>query len=154
MESRDPRLRQIWNQREIPVILRRTGNGERLRLRLPGELSSTIDDRRWLRNARRMLPHWKRQGSYWEIPKKWFNDFVERCLKRFGHVHIIQPFRETEVCARPCMEATGHECQCSCMGANHGAGMDGSWFEIGEAFAVRSGSPKLACRLLVAKDSN
>ena len=68
--------------------------------------------------------------AYWELPKSWFNDFVDRALQRYGKVYIIQPYREQEICARACQEALGHECQCSCMGANHGVGNDGSWFEV------------------------
>ncbi|MEP1497973.1 MAG: hypothetical protein ABJK50_20985, partial [Pseudophaeobacter sp.] len=64
---------------------------------------------------------------------------------------IIQPYREQEICARACQEALGHECQCSCMGANHGAGNDGSWFEVSDTFSTRWGDRELACRLLTAR---
>jgi hypothetical protein len=36
------------------------------------------------------------------------------------------------------------------MGANHGAGNDGSWFEVSDAFAFRWGDQYLACRLMLA----
>lgn len=148
MRVSDPNLRRVWNQRQVPVILRRSGKGEKLRARLPGSLDINIEDLRLIRAERTIVPTWVRSGCYWEFPKKWFNDFVERSIREFGSVWIIQPFRETEVCARACMEAKGHECQCSCMGANHGSGMHGHWFEVTEAFAVRSTSPQLAARLL------
>ena len=35
------------------------------------------------------------------------------------------------------------------MGANHGAGNDGSWFEVNETFATRWGKRDLSCRLMV-----
>ena len=126
------------------MIIRRTGKGEQHRLRLPFDSSN----REWLRNDRRNAPVWRSDKKYWEIPKAWFNDTVERCLKRFGKVWIIQPYRENEVCAPACMNARGHECQCSCMGANHGTGNDGSWFEVNDAFAVRWNAKHLAARLL------
>ncbi|WP_354134437.1 hypothetical protein [Bradyrhizobium sp. S3.9.1] len=66
-------------------------------------------------------------------------------------VYIIQPYREQEICARACQEAQGHECQCSCMGANHGVGNDGSWFEVSDTFSTRWGERELACRLLTAR---
>ena len=141
----------IWRQNEIPVVLRRSGNGERPRARLPGQPSFNIEHFRWIRNERRSIPAWNAQKHFWEFPKAWFNDFVDRGLKKYGRLYVIQPFREHEVCARACMEATGHECQCSCMGENHGSGIDGSWFEVTEAFAMRSGEPRLACRLMVLK---
>ena len=148
MKPEENRLAAAWRQREVPIILRRTGEGEKLRVRLPGPLERELDHDRWLRNGRRSYPRWKGNGAYWEIPKAWFNDFVDRALDKFGSVYIVQPYRETEVCARACREAQGHECECSCMGAGHGAGMDDSWFEVSEAFAVRSSAPMLACRLL------
>lgn len=140
-------LKYVWNQTAIPVALHRTGRGEKLRVRLPyGE-----DNRQWLQNGRRSTPDWIPKEKYWELPKGWFNDFVDRALARYGKVYIIQPYREQEVCARACQEARGHECQCSCMGANHGAGFDGSWFEVSDAFATRWGQRQIACRLLEAK---
>ncbi|RUY31708.1 hypothetical protein EN978_07160 [Mesorhizobium sp. M7A.F.Ca.US.001.04.1.1] len=143
------RLKAIWDQDRIPVVLRRGGKGQSLRARLPFE----SENREWLRNRRRTRPVWigGENQKYWELPKAWFNDFVNRALKKYGMVYIIQPYREQEICARACMEAEGHECQCSCMGANHGSGFHGSWFEVSETFAVRSREPELACRLMVSK---
>ncbi|QLC26963.1 hypothetical protein HFP57_12385 [Parasphingopyxis algicola] len=140
------RLKAVWNQENIPVILRRGLKGQRLRLRLPYAKSNYS----WLRNERRTKPDWKPSERYWEIPKAWFNDFVDRALECYGRVYVIQPYREQEICAPACMNATGHECQCSCMGANHGVGNNGSWFEVSETFATRWGSQEVACRLLTA----
>jgi hypothetical protein len=94
---------------------------------------------------------WIDKHRYWELPKAWFNDFVDRSLSRYGKVYIIQPYREQEKCAPACQNATGHECQCSCMGEHHGAGNDGSWFEVSDTFATRWGDLHLACRLLAAR---
>jgi hypothetical protein len=141
-------LSYVWNQKQIPVALRRTGRGERLRVRLP----YADDNRQWLQNERRIAALWSGGAKgYWELPKSWFNDFVDRALLRFGKIYIIQPYREQEICARACQEAQGHECQCSCMGANHGAGNDGSWFEVSDTFSTRWGERQLACRLLTAR---
>lgn len=140
-------LSYIWNQKRVPVVLRRTGKGECLRVRLPyGK-----DNRKWLRNGRRIAPEWNAEKACWELPKAWFNDFVDRSLAHFGKVYIIQPYREQEKCAPACQNALGHECECSCMGANHGAGNDGSWFEVSDTFATRWGQRELACRLLTAR---
>jgi hypothetical protein len=146
----DRQLTSIWNQHKIPVILRRTGKGQLLRVRLP----YADTNRAWLQDGRRMSPAWISGKRYWEIPKAWFNDFVERALRTFGQVYVIQPYREQEKCSPACLNAVGHECQCSCMGRNHGAGNDGSWFEISETFATRWGDQMLACRLMKARSSS
>lgn len=143
----DAELTRIWNQHEIPVILRRTGKGQLLRARLP----YADNNRVWLQAGRRISPAWISRKRYWEIPKAWFNEIVERALRTFGQVYVIQPYREQEKCSPACLNAVGHECQCSCMGRNHGAGNDGSWFEISETFATRWHDQMLACRLMKAR---
>lgn len=139
----------IWNQCKVPVILRRERNGQKLRVRLP----FAMGNRSWLQNNRRSNPAWVDEGNYWEVPKSWFNDFVERSLRRYGRVYIFQPYRKQEKCAPACQNAVGHECQCSCMGENHGAGSDASWFEVSETFSFRWRSQELACRLLTARNT-
>ena len=144
MRRDDEELKKVWRQTAVPVIIRRDKKGQQHRLRLPYSDSN----REWLRNGRAIRPLWYVHQRYWEIPKAWFNDVVNRSLTRFGRIYIIQPFREQEKCAPACMNAVGHECQCSCMGQNHGAGNDGSWFEVNEAFATRWNDEEWACRLL------
>lgn len=143
-------IQHVWNQRDVPVILRRTGAGQKLRARLP----FATTNRSWLQNGRRQSPTWNPGNRYWELPKAWFNDFVERALADHGQVYVIQPYREQEKCSPACQNARGHECQCSCMGLHHGQGNDGSWFEVSETFATRWGDQMLACRLMTAKKAS
>lgn len=145
----DSELKAIWNQGTVPVILRRSRKGQQLRIRLP----YADDNRSWLKGEHTRTPHWSSEHRCWEAPKAWFNELVEQCLQRHGKVYIIQPYREQEKCSSACMNAHGHECQCSCMGANHGAGNDGSWFEVSDTFATRWGDEYLACRLMTARSS-
>lgn len=139
-------FRRVWNQKTIPVALRRIERGEKLRVRRP----YAVDNRQWLQNGQRIIPEWigNKDNKYWELPKSRFNDFIDRALQRYNKVYIIQPYREQEICARACQDARGHECECSCMGGNHGVGNDGSWLEVSEAFSFRYRERKLACRLL------
>ncbi len=146
MDRRSPDA--VWNQQLIPVAQRRTGKGELLRVRLPYALGN----RQWLRNGRHIAPIWVPKEKHWELPKAWFNDFVDRALAKFGSVYIIQPYREQEKCSPACQNAQGHECQCSCMGQYHGVGNDGSWFEVTETFSTRWGPQEVACRLLTTSN--
>lgn len=144
MATAEVGAKAIWNNHNIPVLLRR-GDSQAIRLRMP----YYADNRTWLRNGeRKKMPAWISDGKYWELPASRFNELVEMFLNRFGQVYILQPYREKEVCSPSCMNAKGFECQCSCFGANHGVGNDGRWFEVSEAFAVQYGPKKLGCRLL------
>ncbi|WP_336079500.1 hypothetical protein [Thalassospira sp. CH_XMU1448-2] len=145
LENDEVRLKSIWNQGAIPVILRRGGKGQRLRLRLPFSVSNRL----WLQDGKSTSPNWIADGKYWEVPKAWFNDLVNRALADYGKIYVIQPYREQEKCAPACWNAQGHECQCSCMGANHGAGNYGGWFVVSDTFATRWGDQQLACRLML-----
>ncbi len=151
IEFSEKRMKEAWNQKEIPIILRRDGKGEKLRIRLPADYCYE----HWLHcvrpNGRKPVWFGEEKKNYWEVPKSWFNDFVNRALEKFGKLFVIQPYNVQEKCAPACQKATGHECQCSCMGANHGIENDGSWFEVSEAFASRWEGRQLACRLMVTK---
>lgn len=140
------KIKEVWRQKYIPVIFRK-GKGNKLMLRLPFKEGN----RKWLKNERRNEPSWLKDKKCWEIPMSWLNDTVDRTLERFGEVYIIQPYKESEKCAPACWNAQGHECNCSCMGHNHGAGYQGNYFVVTETFAVKWNELELACRLLKTK---
>jgi hypothetical protein len=146
-------LKRIWRQDELPVVVRK-GAGYPLQVKLPhprNDFEWTTSARRWLRapHPRGRIPEWRQNYRGWEVPKAWFNDLVERLLARYGRLYVVQPYREQEKCAPACMNAVGHECQCSCMGANHGAGgPSAGWFTVSETFSTRWGEEHLACRLM------
>ncbi len=120
VEEEKKRAKRVWNNRVIPVVLRREKRP--IRLRIP----KASDNEDWLRNGtRKRKPRWDSAGGYWELPASRFNEVVKMILGCYGSLYIIQPYREKEVCARACMEAHGFECQCSCMGANHGSAHSG-----------------------------
>ena len=137
------RLQRVWNQREIPVLLRREGN--RPRMRVPAQFSNEA----WLRAQRRSKPKWDHKKHYWEVPATWFKLLVPQCLETFGQVYIIQPYREQEKCAPACWNAKGDECECSCMGEHHGKdNPTGRWKVISDTFATRFEERAVACRLV------
>lgn len=141
-------IKKAWNQDKIPVVVRTNKKGSKLHVRIPGGET----ERRWINSIGKSSGIWIGDKRYWQLPKTWFNDFVNRALDRYRQLYVIQPYRVLEKCAPACQNATGHICQCSCMGAHHGAGNDGSWFEVTDAFSGRWGEEELACRLMKAKD--
>ena len=140
-------IKRVWRQKVLPVVYRGSGS-KPLLLRLP----YSKDNYAWLRNDNQRKPKWIPKYTCWHIPKSWFNDIVDRALIRFDKIYVIQPYREQEKCAPACWKAKGHECQCSCMGANHGSqNPAGSWFIVSETFATQWRNQELACRLLTRK---
>ena len=129
-EGSKEQLRQIWSQEAVPVLYRR-GPGNLLLARLPYD----VTNRAWLQASGRKNPVWDAKARRWELPQAWFNNLVGRCLDKYGRVYIIQPYREQEKCAPACWAAQGEECQCSCMGVNHGASSPGV---VGKSYRMRS----------------
>lgn len=135
---------QIWNNGKVSVVLR-CGGSKPIRLRIPFDPKN----REWLKSGpKKREPIWDKGKNFWELPASRFNEIVKEILQRFGSVYIIQPYRELEVCSYSCINATGFECQCSCLGANHGSGSHQGWYEVTEALALRYGETKFGCRLL------
>lgn len=149
MVQQDNTLKKIWEQKQIPIIVRR-GGGEKILVRLPYSSNNKV----WLKNGRRNEPNWDATKFRWELPNAWFDDTVKRLLKKFRYVYVIQPFRALEKCAPACWNAAGIECECSCMGVNHGSGCStGRWYEISETCAVKWGALEFHYRLLKEKIS-
>ena len=152
MDENGKRVRHAWNNRDIPIILRRRHG--KLRLRVPFKSIDPLWVGRtgaWLHASGKHHPEWHNQGRYWEVPQSWFNNLVDRLLRTYGKLHIIQPHREQEKCARRCKEAKGHICECSCLGKHHGEENMSGWLEITETFATRWGEEETACRLMILK---
>jgi hypothetical protein len=124
-------------------------------VRLPNRrLPYNAHDAEWLRGGRRTKPTWVREHSYWEVPKAWFNELVGDCLRRLHGVYVVQLYRETQKCAPACWNAQGFDCECSCLGVNHGSGSPGGhWHIVSEALAFQRGELKYACRLLTRKET-
>jgi hypothetical protein len=153
MKSRFEDAKRAWNQKESPVILRRrkqNGRNQRLRIRLPAQGNHFI----LLKGSNKFnhKPIYVEKGSFWEVPYQRLNDLVEVLAKFYGKVILMQPVKEKQVCARKCMEASGFECECSCLGANHGSeNMTSSWYEVDDTYAVRYGSDQVSLKLIFNK---
>ncbi|MBA8861722.1 hypothetical protein FHW19_003449 [Ochrobactrum anthropi] len=147
-EQNKAKLDWVLSQKGVPVALR-FGKGHKLYVRVP----YSADNRNWLQAGKRTSPVWLKERKQWELPQAWFNDFVDRCLNRYGKVYVVQPFREHEVCSPSCRSARGHECQCSCMGENHGSENNEGWFDVSDAFSLRWGAREIACRLIAVSES-
>jgi len=142
MKKSDSKSANVWDQKSIPVLFRRE-RGNPLLVRLPRL------DRDWLRDGKRRIPRWNAKLEYWEVPVAWFDGLIRRLLEEFGEVYVVEVYRERQICAPACWNAKGFHCECSCMGANHGAGHPGGeWYIVSETLAVHWGRRQYSCRLI------
>lgn len=132
---------RIWRNKYIPVVYKPQGK-DPLLVRVP----YAPNNRDWLLSNGRSIA-WIAQFKAWEIPRSRFNEVVELCLDRWLQVYIIEAYRELEKCAPACWNATGYDCECSCMGANHGSGQPLDHV-VSDTFAFEWKERQLACRLV------
>jgi len=145
MDRKDPKLRQIWYQERIPVVFRQ-GNSKPLLVHLP----PSPDNREWLKADHRKQPKQIQQYKCWGTPNSWFKDIIKDALEKYRSVYVIQTYRTHQKCAPACWNATGIDCECSCMGENHGSGNPiGKWYIVSDTFAVSWGEKQYSCRLIV-----
>jgi hypothetical protein len=130
---------------KLPVIWRLGAyNTAESKTNLWMRIPFSSDNRQWLSSVRDVRitrankPYWDPACKRWELCDSWFNDLFEKSLGRFRQVWLIQPLNRTEKCAPACRNATGHDCECSCLGQHHGQGDDGTWFDVDETFSIRS----------------
>jgi cell filamentation protein len=71
-------------------------------------------------------------------------DRQPRLARKYGKVYVVQAFAHFEKCAPACWNATGFQCECSCMGQNHGSHASGDWWIVSETFAIRREGRELA----------
>jgi hypothetical protein len=105
-------------------------------------------NRQWLKDtlgARIKLEWVKRPGeSHWEIARNHLRAVVEALADRFGSVDVYLEYKLTERCDTRCRDARSDDCECSCLGANHGgAAYMREWRRVGETTLVASGDRKL-----------
>ena len=82
-------------------------------------------------------------GGNWKIAASHFNQrFIRAVAARFGSVKVSNEVREGRtLCTSECANAnvhTANQCECVCLGDNHGRGDDG-WKHTGQRLLVRPG---------------
>jgi hypothetical protein len=94
-------------------------------------------------NGKRSL----RPGRFHEPDsKRW----IRLCLGVYGQTYVIQRDRPLQKCAPACWNAVGYDCECSCLGENHGSETPLAHV-VSDTFAFQRGGRKLALRLLTRK---
>jgi hypothetical protein len=91
-------------------------------------------------------------GDDWICPVSWFDRLVKDILERYGETYVIQKIKG-ERCAPSCRDSKRADCECTCLGKNHGSGQpEGRWYdEVGEARVIQVGEERFSIRLLSKK---
>ena len=130
----------VWNQSTTPVAFRTAKN---LYARMPPKLGALG----WLHRPGKRKPLWCRNKMCWRIPVSWLDWFIETAIEKNGACFVIREIKKREQCAPACWNAKGADCQCSCMGANHGQNEPGGkWHVLSDAYAVHFGPKTYAVR--------
>lgn len=95
-------------------------------------------NRAWVKNAVRIRSP-RLVGDRWELPRSCLTKFVTAAVDRFGYVAVWRDMSRLSRCTKACLEATGMDCDCSCMGAHHGQDSV-NWFEqVGDVVVAELG---------------
>jgi hypothetical protein len=101
-----------------------------------------LGNRAWLHEelGDRVRPEWNRHDKRWELARQHMRVLVEALAQRFGSVEVSIDFRNGSRCDVRCRDAEGDDCDCQCMGENHGgAAYWRAWKEVGETTLVAPG---------------
>jgi len=116
------------------TVYRPVGTG-RIRVRMPYAVGNRAFIHRTLGSSVR--PDWNKLEKQWEIARQHMRDVVEALAERFGVVEVTIDFRSTSRCDIRCRDAEGDDCDCQCLGENHGgAAYWRSWQQVGETTLV------------------
>lgn len=107
-------------------------------------------NRRWLhRDVRIRSP--RLDGDRWVLPRNCLTRLVTAAVDRYGHIVVCRDMSRLSRCNRACLEATGADCDCSCLGAHHGVDSTG-WFErAGDVMVADLGAIKRSTVVYGAK---
>lgn len=138
---------EAWTQTAIPVVYRRRKAKDVL-LRAP----YMPDMRHLLAGLGRKRPRWWKTQQCWILPSSWLSRVIALMLELHGRTYLMQWHYKSEKCAPACWNAKGFDCECSCLGANHGSRDEAGWHVISDVCATRQCDATLACSLIEAKE--
>jgi len=88
----------------------------------------------------RIRPAWNKPDRRWEIARPHLRVLVTELAERFGEVDVYLEFSVTERRDSRCRDAQGDDCECSCLGENHGgAAYWKHWIPVGETTLIAPG---------------
>ncbi|WP_280498946.1 endonuclease domain-containing protein [Nocardia farcinica] len=99
-------------------------------LPLDGEVVAKIPprkgNRRWLHESVRIRSPLL-DDDRWYLPRTCLSRLVIAAVDRYGHVVVARDMAKLSRCTQSCLEATGMDCDCACMGLSHGSANTDNW---------------------------
>lgn len=97
--------------------------------------------RGWLRSVcgTGTRPEFDRARKAWTVARPHFRRIVQAVADRYGSVDVYVDHTVRHACGAMCRNAEGDDCQCSCLGDNHGNGRwHEGWQPVGDEWVVRN----------------
>lgn len=114
-------------------VMTEAGIGPVARVWLPmnGQVIAKIPAREgntlWLRRSVEIRSP-RLDGDRWFLPRNCMVRLLTAAVDRYGYVVVWRDMARLSRCSKTCLEASGAECDCACLGANHGQD-SGGWFQ-------------------------
>lgn len=110
-------------------------------------------NRRWLHETVRIRSP-QLNDDRWNLPRSCLTRLVTAAVDRYGFIVLWRDMSKLSQCTRACLEATGAECHCSCLGEHHGQESEG-WFErVGDVVVADLGEHTRTAVVYGARGSN
>lgn len=97
-------------------------------------------NRAWLKDVLgdRIRPTWNKDLGRWEIARNHFGSVVEALADRLGRIDAYMDFTCIERCDSRCKAARSRECNCVCLGKNHGqGGVTHGWKLVSDTLEIK-----------------
>ncbi|GLX06766.1 endonuclease domain-containing protein [Microbispora sp. NBRC 16548] len=78
----------------------------------------------------------------WYLPRNCLTRLVTAAVDRYGYIAVWRDMSKLSHCNKACLEATGVDCDCACLGTFHGEGSDGWYERVADAMVADRGGIK------------
>jgi hypothetical protein len=79
------------------------------------------------------------EGDRWFLPRSCLTRLVIAAVDRYGFIAVWRDMSKLSRCTRACLEATGIDCDCWCLGVHHGQDSDGWYERVGDVVVSELG---------------
>lgn len=98
-------------------------------------------NREWLRDVcgPGTRPDWDKPTRTWRVARPHFRKVISALVARHGVIAVCVDIVVTRACGSWCRDARGDECDCSCLGENHGSGTwTAGWVPVSDEWVVEN----------------